>query len=75
MAIQIVKAISEARIIVLDLDDNKLKAAKENGVDITINSKKEDPVKSVMEVTDKLGADAVIDLSTRARQWKPTCNY
>jgi len=61
MAIQIVKAISEARIIVLDLDDNKLKAAKENGADITINSKKEDPVKSVMEVTDKLGADAVID--------------
>jgi propanol-preferring alcohol dehydrogenase len=45
----------------LDLDDNKLKAAKQSGADITINSKKEDPIKSVMEVTDKLGADAVID--------------
>ncbi len=61
MAIQLAKAVSGARIIALDLDDNKLKAAKENGADITINSKKEDPIKSVMEVTDKLGADAVID--------------
>jgi propanol-preferring alcohol dehydrogenase len=61
MAIQLAKAVSGARVIALDLDDDKLKAAKESGADITINSKKEDPVKSVMEVTDKLGADAVID--------------
>ena len=61
MAIQLAKAVSGARVIALDLDDNKLNAAKESGADITINSKKEDPIKSVMEVTDKLGADAVID--------------
>jgi propanol-preferring alcohol dehydrogenase len=61
MAIQLAKAVSGARVIALDLDDNKLKAAKQSGADITINSKKEDPIKSVMEVTDKLGADAVID--------------
>jgi alcohol dehydrogenase, propanol-preferring len=51
----------------LDLDDNKLKAAKENGADITINSKKDDPVKSIMEVTDNLGADAVIDFVNAAK--------
>ena len=40
----------------------KLRAAKNNGTDNTINSKKEDLVKAaVMELTDKLGADAVID--------------
>jgi propanol-preferring alcohol dehydrogenase len=61
MAIQLATAVSGARVITLDLDDDKLKAAKESGADITINSKKEDPVKSVMDVTDKLGADAVID--------------
>ena len=61
MAIQLAKAIFGARIIALDLDDDKLKAAKENGADNTINSKKEDPVKAVMELTDKMGADAVID--------------
>ncbi|HKU49711.1 MAG TPA: alcohol dehydrogenase [Nitrososphaera sp.] len=61
MAIQLVKATSGARIIVLDIDDSKLKTAKSNGADIAINSKKEDAVKQVMEATGKLGADAVID--------------
>jgi alcohol dehydrogenase, propanol-preferring len=61
MAIQLAKAITGSRIIALDRDDNKLKAAKENGADDIINSKKEDPVKGVMELTDKMGADAVID--------------
>jgi propanol-preferring alcohol dehydrogenase len=46
----------------MDIGDDKLKAAKEDGgADDVINSKKEDPVKAVMELTDKLGADAVID--------------
>jgi propanol-preferring alcohol dehydrogenase len=61
MAIQLAKAVTGARIIAMDIDDGKLKAAKNNGADITINSKNADPVKSVMEITDNLGADAVID--------------
>lgn len=61
MAVQLVRAISGARIITMDLDDKKLGVAKENGADYVINSKKEDPVKAVNEMTDKLGADAVID--------------
>ncbi len=61
MAIQLAKAVFGARIIVLDLGDDKLKIAKENGADETINSKSEDPIKRVMELTDNKGADAVID--------------
>jgi alcohol dehydrogenase, propanol-preferring len=61
MAIQLTRAITGAKIIAMDLDDQKLGVAKKNGADNTINSKKEDPVKAVMELTDKLGADAVID--------------
>jgi alcohol dehydrogenase, propanol-preferring len=61
MAIQLAKAISGARIIALDLSDEKLRTAKQNGADDIINSKKEDAVKSVMEFTDNLGADAVMD--------------
>jgi propanol-preferring alcohol dehydrogenase len=61
MAMQLAKAISGARIIALDIEDDKLDIAKKNGADITINSKKEDAVKAVMESTDNLGADAVID--------------
>jgi alcohol dehydrogenase, propanol-preferring len=61
MAIQLAKAVTGANIIAMDLDDQKLDVAKKNGANITINSKKEDPVKAVMELTDNLGADAVLD--------------
>jgi len=50
-----------SKIIAMDLDDQKLEVAKKNGANITINSKKGHPVKAIMELTDKLGADAVID--------------
>jgi propanol-preferring alcohol dehydrogenase len=61
MAIQLAKAVIGANIIALDLDDEKLKVAKKNGADNIINSKKEDPIKAIMELTAKSGADAVID--------------
>jgi propanol-preferring alcohol dehydrogenase len=61
MAIQLAKAITGSTVIAIDLDDNKLKAAKENGADFIVNSKKENAVTAVMEATQKLGADAVID--------------
>jgi alcohol dehydrogenase, propanol-preferring len=61
MAIQLAKEITGSRIIALDRDDEKLKAAKDNGADDIINSTKEDAVKAVMELTERMGADAVID--------------
>src|SRR5438874_1209862 len=61
MAIQLAKAVTGSRIIAMDLDDQKLDIAKKEGADIIVNSKKEDPVKAIMELTGKLGADAVID--------------
>lgn len=61
MAMQLAKAVTGSKVIAMDLDDEKLRAAKKNGADSVINSKKEDPVKAVMELTGKMGADAVID--------------
>jgi propanol-preferring alcohol dehydrogenase len=61
MAMQIARAITGAKITAMDLDDQKLDVAKKNGADNTINSKKEDAVKAIMELTDKIGADAIID--------------
>jgi alcohol dehydrogenase, propanol-preferring len=61
MAIQLAKAVTGARIIAMDLDDKKLEFAKKEGAATTVNSKNEDPVKAIMELTDKMGADAVID--------------
>ncbi len=62
MAIQLAKAITGAKVIALDIDENKLQTAKkEGGADIIVNSRKEDAAKAVMESTDKMGADAIID--------------
>lgn len=61
MAIQLAKAITGSTVIALDLDDNKLRTAKENGADYIVNAMKENAVTAVMEVTQKLGVDAVID--------------
>jgi propanol-preferring alcohol dehydrogenase len=61
MAIQLVRAVTAARIIAMDIDDKKLQVAKKEGADIVVNLKNEDHVKVVMELTDKLGVDAVID--------------
>ena len=61
MAIQLAKAVTGVRIIAMDIDDKKLEFAKKEGADTTVNSKNEDPVKTIMELTDKMGADAVID--------------
>jgi len=61
MAIQLAKAVTGARIISMDIDDEKLKVAKQNGADFTINSKNQDVTKSIMELTDNLGVDAIID--------------
>lgn len=61
MAVQLAKAVTGARIIAMDLDPEKLRVAKENGADDTVSPREGDPVKRVMEMTDKLGADVVID--------------
>jgi propanol-preferring alcohol dehydrogenase len=64
MGIQLAKEISGARVIVVDIDDDKLKVAKDNGADETVNSKKEGAegaAKMIKDLTDNLGADSVID--------------
>jgi propanol-preferring alcohol dehydrogenase len=75
MAIQLAKAITGSRIIALDRDDKKLKAAKENGADEIINSKKEDAVKAVMELTGRMGADAVIDFVNASSTVETDMNF
>jgi propanol-preferring alcohol dehydrogenase len=61
MAIQLARAVTGAKIIAMDIDDRKLEVAKKEGANIVINSRNEGAPKEVMELTNKLGADAVID--------------
>ncbi|MEM2855662.1 MAG: alcohol dehydrogenase [Candidatus Nitrosocaldaceae archaeon] len=61
IGVQLARSITNSKIIVIDLDDKKLMEAKKLGADYIVNSKSEDPVKAVKELTNGLGADAVID--------------
>ncbi len=67
MAVQIAKAISNARIAIVDIDDKKLAEAKRLGADEVINSAAGDPVKGIKDITNNLGAEAVIDFVNNAK--------
>lgn len=61
MGVQIARAITNANIICVDIDDEKLKTAKELGADYTVNSKDPDAVQKIISLCNNKGADCVID--------------
>lgn len=61
MGVQIARAITNANIICVDIDDEKLKTAKELGADHTVNSKDPDAVQKIISLCNNKGADCVID--------------
>ncbi|WP_159617795.1 S-(hydroxymethyl)mycothiol dehydrogenase [Arthrobacter zhaoguopingii] len=48
-------------IIAVDLDDDKLATARSFGATHTVNSREQDPVEAIRELTGGFGADVVID--------------
>jgi propanol-preferring alcohol dehydrogenase len=60
VGIQILKAISGARVIAVDVNDEKLELAREVGADETVLSNRE-AVGRIKDLTGGLGADAVFD--------------
>jgi alcohol dehydrogenase len=50
-----------AEIIMIDLDDNRLEVSKKFGATNTINSRKEDAVKRIFELTNNKGVDVAIE--------------
>lgn len=61
MGVQIARAITNANIIIVDIDDAKLQTAKELGADHAVNSKDPDAVQKIMALCNNKGADCVID--------------
>ncbi len=59
IGIQVAKAITSARIIAIDIDEGKLRMAKEFGADYTVLAK--DAVDEIGKITDNTGVDVVID--------------
>jgi alcohol dehydrogenase len=52
---------SPSHVVAIDLAAGRLDAAKQFGADIVVNSRGDDPVERVMELTDGLGADVAIE--------------
>ena len=60
-ALATLKALGVSKLIVSDISDKRLQAAKELGANLTINAAEEDATKRVMEETSGGGADVVIE--------------
>lgn len=57
---QLAKLRGAAKVIMIEINDKRLDMVREFGVDIIINSTKEDPIEAVKGYTDGKGADKVI---------------
>ena len=60
-AIQYIKILSEARLIVADIAPDKLARAKEMGADEVLDASSPDLASEVMKLTEGRGCDAVLD--------------
>ena len=61
MAVQLVKAIGAARVLLTGTRPSRLALGRELGADVIVESRKTDPVAAVLEATEGKGADLVID--------------
>src|SRR5581483_6994843 len=59
-----------AKIIAVDIDDRKLATARDLGATHTVNSRTDDPVKAVHDLTNGHGADVVIDAVGRPETYQ-----
>ena len=60
LAVQYAKKALNMKVIVVDINDDKLNLAKEVGADYIINSLNEDPTKKIMELTNGGAHGAVV---------------
>jgi alcohol dehydrogenase, propanol-preferring len=67
MAVQIAKTITNSTIIILDVDDEKLKGAKKLGADMTINSLSSYPVKSIKNFTNGKECEVLVDFVNNSK--------
>ena len=61
MGVQVAKAITDAKIICVDLDDKKLETAKEMGAHYILNSKDSETSQKILSICNDKGADSVVD--------------
>lgn len=63
MTVAVAKATGASRVYAFDLNEYRLKLAENMGADAAIHVKKEDPVQTLMELTNGEGVGAVMEMS------------
>jgi threonine dehydrogenase-like Zn-dependent dehydrogenase len=58
---QLAKIMGAGRVILTGTREDRLAIGRQLGVDITLNVREVDPVKKVMELTDGVGADMIVE--------------
>ena len=51
------------RVIAVDVVDDKLMIARQLGADVAINSRREDPVEAILEITGGKGVDVAVEMA------------
>jgi alcohol dehydrogenase len=59
--VAVARVYGASKIISVDLLDNRLEKAASMGADLIINAQKQDPVAAIMEATNGLGADFIVE--------------
>jgi len=66
ISVQVAKTLGACKVYLIGTRDSRLKVGKETGADKIININEEDPVEVIMDETNGIGADLVIESSGAA---------
>lgn len=58
-----------AKVIMCDVVDSRLELAKQTGADVVINSAKQDPVQTILDLTNGRGADHMVEASGNGKAY------
>lgn len=61
LVLQVLRLSGAGKVIAVDVEDNKLEIAKSLGADFTLNPKRDDVPKRIIEITGGYGADCAVD--------------
>jgi threonine 3-dehydrogenase len=75
MAVDVAKTLGAKWVVAVDVNDYRLDLAKEVGADLSINAKDQDPVKTILDLTDQYGVDVVCEMSGNARALTSAFSY
>jgi len=75
MAVQLLKQMGAGRVLILGTREERLTLARELGADLSININKEDPIKRILDLTNGVGADFVLECAGTSNSLSNTIEF